>query len=217
LMIIARICRKHQITYMISYGTLLGSLRHHDIIPWDDDIDVMIPYEERLRFLDLIQKMNTTSVQTNLFGNQKKPRYYKISFKNTLPAGDEPWNFPFVDVFFYVKNETYLWETDGPNVIVKTKYVFPLVMRPLGELWLPAPRKPRRMFKFDPFDECKGHWWDHRKEGSAKETSIKCDELRHIYPFAERHNQSDSIEILKINDTIIHIISYTDKNSFLFD
>jgi hypothetical protein len=219
LMIIERLCRTHQITFMMSDGTLLGSLRHHDIIPWDDDIDVMIPYEERLRFLDLIQKMNTTSVQTNLFGNKKKPKYYKISFKNTLPAGEKPWNFPFVDIFFYLRNETHfwVWEVTAPGDAMKVKYVFPLAMRPLGELWLPAPRKPRRMFKFDPFDECKGHRWDHRKEDRAEETSIKCDELRHIYPFAERHNQSDSIEILKINDTIIHTISYTDKNSFLFD
>ena len=219
LMIIDRICRTQQITFMIYEGTLLGSLRHHDIIPWDDDIDVTIPYEERYRFLDLIQQMNTTSLQVNVLRRKNKIKYYKLSFKNTLPAGEFSWNFPFVDIFFYLRNETYFWvrEVHDPGDGIKVKYVFPLVMRPLGELWLPAPRKPRQMFKFDPFDECKGYWWDHRKEESIEEISIKCDEVRNVYPFAERHNQSTSIEILKLNDTIIHTISYTDKNSFLFD
>ena len=39
-------CKKQGLKYVLSYGTLLGAIRHKGFIPWHDDIDVNMTVEE---------------------------------------------------------------------------------------------------------------------------------------------------------------------------
>ena len=210
LMIIERICRKNGIPMMMSDGTLLGSWRHHDLIPWDDDVDVMIPLRSRQLFVTQLNQINETSLKHyRLGGGENRKEYYKVFLRNTPSAGGYSWSFPFVDVFFYLNNATHLWQMNDTDTTMQLEHVFPLVMRPLGDIWLPAPRNPKSLFRFDPFAECKGHFWDHRNETGQPELSVPCASLQDIYPFVQRSNGSNSTEILRLHQTIIHTILYT--------
>lgn len=43
LMQLDAVCKKHSLRYYLMYGSLLGAVRHHGFVPWDDDMDVLMP------------------------------------------------------------------------------------------------------------------------------------------------------------------------------
>ena len=104
---VRRICDKHDISYQIIAGTLLGAVRHGGFIPWDDDADVAMLRPEYERF----RKACRTELDTSRFEFQDDRNtpgyrwgYGKLRRKNTLFLREHQENMPyfqgvFIDIF----------------------------------------------------------------------------------------------------------------------
>ena len=72
-----KVCSENNLRYSLAYGTLIGAVRHGGFIPWDDDIDLMMPREDYER---LLQIWNNVAPEGYILMNGSKYADYTNNF-----------------------------------------------------------------------------------------------------------------------------------------
>ena len=97
---------KYDIKYMMSGGSLLGTVRHKGFIPWDDDIDLMMTRKEFGRFRDLfLEELGEKYILVEPLSDpmyfSKMPKVFKKDTVYTeIPtAGIDAFHMMFIDIF----------------------------------------------------------------------------------------------------------------------
>ena len=61
--VFAKFCADNGISYFAAGGTLIGAVRHHGFIPWDDDVDVYMKRADYDKFISLRDQLANTAYE----------------------------------------------------------------------------------------------------------------------------------------------------------
>ena len=187
---VVALCRaltKANVPFFLYGGALIGSWRHHGLVPWDDDVDIAVDFTRRR---DLRKALLTLEPQ---FLFEERPRScWKLFSEMGSKIGSYSWRWPFVDVCFFDENFTHVFEHElemFPEYVFPKDWIFPTVLRPLNGRMLPAPKKARLVLdRIYNVTQCAIGHYNHRREERNPKRKMKivtCDRLRTVYPFVE--------------------------------
>ena len=101
------VCKKYDIPYWLSSGTLIGAVRHQGFIPWDDDLDIEMLREDYLRLMKVLPEelpdkfvLQTHETDPNYISNYAKVRDMN-SYLEETNAYDRIWKYQgvYIDIF----------------------------------------------------------------------------------------------------------------------
>ena len=75
-------CNENDLTYYALGGTMLGAMRHHGFIPWDDDIDIGMPRADYEKLEDLMTNQSNHKYVLETQNSNSKDYYYP--FQNSI-------------------------------------------------------------------------------------------------------------------------------------
>jgi hypothetical protein len=175
------------IEMILMYGSLIGFMRHNGLIPWDDDIDVVVSKSDIIKIKALEQELAAKGIGISNAGH-KMCTIIKLFRLNEPLIPNKTWSWPFIDVFSYtIDNNTIILEDTYPPFVKKFKKddFFPLRTNLFENIPMKLPNNPHAilstLYSENWETTCVSGSYNHRKEQrfnpTKKQFMIKCEEL----------------------------------------
>ena len=108
------LCKKYNLKYWLDFGSLLGAVRHKGFIPWDDDLDVGMTYDDYKKLFDILpQELEYSDYEFII--KSEKPRKLLLQIKNKT-------NLAQLDIFPYNFYYKKIKNKDDERIFYKNLY-----------------------------------------------------------------------------------------------
>lgn len=79
-----KICKKNNLEYFLDAGTLLGAIRHKGFIPWDDDIDILMPRNDYDKLIEILKDDKKYPIYSYKYNQNCVYPYAKVYDSRTI-------------------------------------------------------------------------------------------------------------------------------------